>query len=96
MTIFKVRGCRGCEGRIHLYLQESIYDEELHEEMCIRGTLVHIQEGSPGRRGPKTHSNVVDGSQFHGSKVQIRIPKIPDVAGILGNTQGKKEKHWNL
>lgn len=72
------------------YLQESVHHEELHEEMRVRRSLVHIQESSPGCSGLKTHSDVVDGGELHGSELQIGIPKIPDVAGILEN-RGKGE-----
>lgn len=70
----------------------SVHDEELHEEMRVRGTLVHIQESSPGCSGLKSHSDVVDGGKLHGSELQIGIPKEPDVAGILEN----RDKGENL
>lgn len=69
------------DGRLRLYLQESIYEEELHEEVSVSGTLVHVQESSPGCCRLETHSDVVDGGQFHGRKLQIGISKVPDVAG---------------
>lgn len=59
--------------------------------MSIGGTLVHVQERSLGCSGLETHNDVVDGSEFHGSELQIRIPKVPDVAGIL-EKRGNGEK----
>lgn len=85
-----MRGGRCCEERGRLYLQEPVHDEELHEEMRVCGTLVHIQESSPGCSGLKTHSDAVDGAEFHGSELQIGIPKVLEVAGILEN-RGKGE-----
>lgn len=50
--------------------------------MGVGGTLVHIQESSLGCSGLKTHSDVVDGGEFHASKLQKGIPRVADVAGI--------------
>lgn len=59
--------------------------------MRVGGTLVHIQESSLGCSGLKTHSDVVDGGEFHASKLQKGIPKVADVAGIWEN-KGKRRK----
>lgn len=59
--------------------------------MRVGGTLVHIQESSPGCSGLKTHSDVVDGGEFHGSELQKGIPEVADVAGIFEN-KGKRRK----
>lgn len=65
------------------YLQDSIQDEEFHEEkVTIRRSLVHIENCSVGCLSLKPHSNDVEQAEFNTFKLQIWIPKVLNVAWI--------------
>lgn len=62
-------------------LQESILDEEFHEEeITVSRSLVDIENSSLGCLSLKTHSNVVERAEANTSKFQVRIPKVLNVA----------------
>lgn len=81
------------------YLQDSIKDEELHEEeITISRSLVHIDNSSLGCLTLKAHSNGVYRFELKTFKLQIWVSKVVDVAGIYwmsrkGNPQW--EQSWS-
>lgn len=82
------------------YLQDTIKDEEFHEEeITISRSLVHINNRSLGCFALKAHRNGVYCFKLKTFKLQIRVSKVADVAGIYENSKNrrckKRREHHN-
>lgn len=76
------------------YLQDTIKDEEFHEEeITISRSLVHINNRSLGCFALKAHCNGVYCFKLKTFKLQIRVSKVVDVAGIYETSKKRKEQH---
>lgn len=81
--------------RNRFYLQDSIKDEELHEEeITISRSLVHIDNSSLGCLTLKAHSNGVYRFELKTFKLQIWVSKVVDVAGIYWTSRQGNTKKW--
>lgn len=96
---YNIRSFKKAKWPSRFYLQDSIKDEELHEEeITISRSLVHIDNSSLGCLTLKAHSNGVYHFELKTFKLQIWVSKVVDVAGIYwmsrkGNPQW--EQSWS-
>lgn len=57
---------------LFFYLQDSILDEEFHEEeITVSRFLVHVEYSSIGCLSLKSHSNIVERAEVDTPKLQV-------------------------
>lgn len=92
---YNIWSFKKAKWRSRFYLQDSIKDEELHEEeITISRSLVHIDNSSLGCLTLKAHSNGVYRFELKTFKLQIWVSKVVDVAGIYWTSRQGNTKNW--
>lgn len=92
---YNIGSFKKAKWQSRFYLQDSIKDEELHEEeITISRSLVHIDNSSLGCLTLKAQSNGVYRFELKTFKLQIWVSKVVDVAGIYWTSRKGNIRKW--